>query len=237
MKAFTKEELQRSMRLYAVTDRHWLKEKETLEDKCREALRGGITFLQLREKDADRAFVREEAEELQKLCREKHIPFVIDDDIELAAELGLDGVHVGQKDLLKLMQSAGRRQIEDMAADQAVLRVREIIGEDRILGVSAETVEEAVLAEKAGADYLGVGTVFPTSSKDDAIPVSHETLRAICNAVSIPVVAIGGITRDNLQELRGTGIDGIAVISAIFGQPDIQKASEDLFEKTACLMS
>ncbi len=248
MKAYTKEELKKSMLLYAVTDRYWLKEGETLLEKAEEALDGGATFLQLREKDADKGLVRAEAEALQKICRERHIPFVIDDDIMLAAELGLDGVHVGQKDLLRLMQRetedfckaektglADTVEQEDVrhleAGDLAVRRVREIIGEDKILGVSAETVEEAILAEKAGADYLGVGTVFPTGSKDDAIPVSHETLRQICEAVSIPVVAIGGITLENMHELGGTGIDGIAVISAIFGQPDIKKAAAKLAEE------
>ena len=289
MKAYTKEELKKSMLLYAVTDRYWLKEGETLLEKAEEALEGGATFLQLREKDADKGLVRAEAEALQKICRERHIPFVIDDDIMLAAELGLDGVHVGQKDLLRLMQmetddfrkaeksdsmpgkedteknvrpgmisESGRISERDAlkaengktaenvgievdveqenvrhleAGDLAVRRVREIIGEDKILGVSAETVEEAVLAEKAGADYLGVGAVFPTGSKDDAIPVSHETLRQICEAVSIPVVAIGGITLENMHELGGTGIDGIAVISAIFGKPDIKEAAENLAEE------
>lgn len=134
---------------------------------------------------------------------------MIDDDVEIAARAGADGVHVGQEDM-----EAGR--------------VRALLGEDAIVGVSAETVEEAVLAEKNGADYLGVGAVFPTGSKDDAVPVSLDTLKNICGAVSIPVIAIGGITKDNVEELRGTGIAGIAVISAIFAQPDIRRAAEEL---------
>jgi len=194
--------------LYAVTDRHWLN-GETLYQQVEKALKGGVTFVQLREKELDKEDFLSEALSIKKLCREYGVPFVINDSVEVAIASGADGVHVGQS---------------DMEADD----VRAMIGPDKILGVSTETVEEAILAEKRGADYLGVGTVFPTGSKDDAIPVTHETLKAICDAVSIPVIAIGGITVGNLKELSGSGICGIAVISAIFGQKDIQAAAREL---------
>lgn len=204
-----------SLLLYAVTDRHWLSGRR-LTDDVREALDGGVTFVQLREKD-DMALPHDEflkeANEIHALCTKYHVPFVLDDDVSLAIECGADGVHVGQHDL-----EAGS--------------VRKMIGPDKILGVSAQTVEEALLAEREGADYLGVGAVFPTGSKDDAEEVSHETLKAICDAVSIPVIAIGGITRDNVAELSGSGIVGIAVISAIFAKPDRRAAAKDLKEQT-----
>lgn len=201
-----------SLLLYAVTDRHWLN-GETLYSQVEKALKGGATFIQLREKELNEDLFQKEALEIQKLCRSYNVPFVLDDDVDLAVKVNADGVHVGQSDM-----EAGK--------------VREKIGPDRILGVSAQTVEEAIKAEKEGADYLGVGAVFPTSSKDDAEPVSHETLKAICDAVHIPVIAIGGITRDNVVELKGTGIVGIAVISAIFAQPDIEAATRDLKART-----
>ena len=156
--------------------------------------------------------------EIRDLCHERRVPFIIDDDVDLALACGADGVHVGQSDM-----EAGT--------------VREKIGPHRILGVSAGTVEEALLAEKRGADYLGVGAVFPTSSKDDAEVVSHETLKAICEAVSIPVIAIGGITRDNVTALAGTGIVGISVISAVFARPDIRAAAADLKARTLEMLS
>lgn len=201
-----------SLLLYAVTDRHWLN-GETLYSQVEKALKGGATFIQLREKELNEDSFQKEALEIQKLCISYNVPFVLDDDVDLAVKVNADGVHVGQSDM-----EAGK--------------VREKIGPDRILGVSAQTVEEAIKAEKEGADYLGVGAVFPTSSKDDAEPVSHETLKAICDAVHIPVIAIGGITRDNVVELKGTGIVGIAVISAIFAQPDIEAATRDLKART-----
>ena len=199
--------------LYAVTDRHWLGE-ETLADQVRKALDGGATFLQLREKNLDREHFLEEAKELQSIAHEYHVPFVINDNVEVALAMDADGVHVGQ---------------DDMASDE----VRRLIGPDKILGVSAGNVEEAKLAEANGADYLGVGTIFPTSSKDDAKPVTMEMLREICESVSIPVIAIGGITKDNLAEMKGTGIVGIAVISAIFGAEDIEAATRELHERTS----
>ncbi len=194
--------------LYAVTDRHWLGE-ETLYDQVKKALDGGATFVQLREKKLDREDFLAEALEIQKLCKKYGVPFVINDEVSIAKDIDADGVHVGQSDM-------------------EAMDVRKALGPDKILGVSAQTVEQAIIAEKHGADYLGVGSVFATGSKDDADDVSHETLKAICEAVSIPVIAIGGITKDNVSELAGSGICGVAVISAIFGQNDIKKATEDL---------
>ena len=198
----------KELMLYAVTDRHWLGE-ETLYDQVKKALDGGATFVQLREKKLDREDFLAEALEIQKLCREYGVPFVINDEVSIAKDIDADGVHVGQSDM-------------------EAMDVRKVLGPDKILGVSAQTVEQAITAEKHGADYLGVGAVFATGSKDDADDVSHETLKAICEAVSIPVIAIGGITKNNVSELAGSGICGVAVISAIFGQSDIKKATEDL---------
>lgn len=198
--------------LYAVTDRSWLN-GETLYAQVEKALKGGVTFVQLREKALDEQAFLEEAKEIQKLCAKYHVPFVINDNVEIAAQIGADGVHVGQSDM--------------EAGD-----VREKLGPDRIIGVSAQTVEQAVRAQERGADYLGVGAVFPTGSKADAVEVSHETVRAITEAVDIPVIAIGGITKDNVSELSGTGICGIAVISAIFAQEDIEGAARVLKERT-----
>ena len=193
------------MLLYAVTDRSWLGEN-TLAQQVEQALRGGATCIQLREKElADEVFLAE-AFEIKALCKRYNIPFIINDNINVAIECGADGIHVGQHDM-------------------AALDVRNRIGEDMILGVSVQTVEQAVLAEKSGADYLGVGAVFSTSTKLDADAVSHETLKAICAAVSIPVVAIGGISKHNLHKLRGTGIDGVALVSAIFAVADIENES------------
>ena len=205
-------DLRKSLLLYAVTDRHWTGEK-TLYQQTEEAILGGTTFLQIREKELNEADFEKEALELQALCKKYKIPFIVNDNVELAKKIDADGVHVGQ---------------EDMNA----CKVRELLGPDKILGVSAQTVEEAILAEKQGADYLGVGAVFPTGSKSDAIDVSYETLKAICKAVKIPVVAIGGITKDNLCQLKGSGIAGISVISAIFAQKDIKEAAEDLKKRT-----
>ncbi len=198
--------------LYAVTDRHWLNGR-TLYSVVKESLDGGVTFLQLREKELDEVHFLEEAKELQQLCREYQVPFIVNDNVDIAISMDADGVHVGQSDM--------------EAGD-----VRAKLGPDKIIGVSAQTVEQAVLAEKHGADYLGVGAVFPTGSKEDADDVSYETLKAICEAVSIPVIAIGGITQENVKELAGSGICGIAVISAIYAQQDIRKASEDLKKET-----
>lgn len=198
----------KDLMLYAVTDRSWLGD-ETLRSQVERALKGGATFIQLREKELDEADFLEEAKEIQKLCREYHVPFVINDNVEIAAAIGVDGVHVGQSDM--------------EAGD-----VRRRLGPDKIIGVSAQTAEQALRAQEHGADYLGVGAVFPTGSKADATEVSRETLEEICRAVDIPVIAIGGIGRENVMELKGSGICGIAVISAIFAQKDIEAAAAEL---------
>lgn len=198
----------RDLLLYAVTDRSWLGE-QTLCEQVEEALQGGATFVQLREKELDDAAFLTEAIEIRKLCRKYKVPFVVNDNVKIACNVNADGVHVGQHDM--------------EAGD-----VRTLLGEDKILGVSVQTVEQAVLAEQRGADYLGVGAVFHTDSKADADNVSLETLKAICKAVRIPVVAIGGIGRHNVSELRGSGIGGVAVISAVFGAKDIRTATAEL---------
>lgn len=198
--------------LYAVTDRSWLNGR-TLYDQVEEALKGGVTFVQLREKNLDDTAFLQEAKEIKELCARFHVPFVINDNVDIAAEIDADGVHVGQSDM--------------EAGD-----VRKKLGPDKIIGVSAQTVEQALRAQAHGADYLGVGAVFPTGSKADAVEVSHDTVREICRAVDIPVIAIGGITRENVIELKGTGICGIAVISAIFGQQDIEEAARTLKSRT-----
>ena len=197
----------------AVTDRHWLEEGQRLYDQVEKALKGGVTFVQLREKDLDEEAFLEEAREIQALCREYGVPFVINDNVKLAVEIDADGVHVGQSDM--------------EAGD-----VRAMIGPDKILGVSTQTVEQALAAQARGADYLGVGAVFATSSKDDAAEVDHAVVRDICRAVDIPAIAIGGITVENTPVLAGSGLAGIAVISAIFGAADIEAAARNLKEVT-----
>ncbi|MCI6323111.1 thiamine phosphate synthase [Treponema porcinum] len=203
---------QKDLTLYAITDRHWLN-GETLKSQVEKALKGGATMIQIREKDLDEKEFLSEAEELLALCRSYGVPFIVNDNVELAVKIGADGVHVGQNDM--------------NARD-----VRALIGNDKILGVSTQTVEQALFAQECGADYLGVGAVFPTGSKDDAEVLDRKTLMDICKAVSIPVVAIGGITKDNVRELKGTGIAGISVISAIFAQKDIQNATAELLKRT-----
>lgn len=207
-----RENIKRDLLLYAVTDRHWLGE-ETLYQQVEKALKGGTTFVQLREKTMEQEAFLQEAIEIKELCRKYHVPFVINDNVDIAIQMDADGVHVGQSDM--------------EAGD-----VRAKLGPDKIIGVSAQTVEQALLAQERGADYLGVGAVFPTGSKDDADDVSHETLKAICDAVDIPVIAIGGISKNNVEELAGTGICGIAVISAIFAQKDIEASTKELLELT-----
>lgn len=195
--------------LYAVTDRSWSDREHPFIWQVEEALKGGVTMLQLREKELSKEDCYREALEVQRLCRQYQIPFLINDDVELACAIDADGVHVGQLDM------------------EASL-VRKKIGDKKILGVSAQTVEQAILAEQQGADYLGVGAIFTTKSKADAQSVEIETLRKICHAVSIPVVAIGGITENHLNQLANTGICGVAVIQAIFAQKEIRLAALQL---------
>uniref|UniRef100_UPI003FEFE2E7 thiamine phosphate synthase n=1 Tax=Roseburia sp. TaxID=2049040 RepID=UPI003FEFE2E7 len=205
----------KNLLLYAVTDRSWLG-TESLYSQVKKAIDGGITFVQLREKELAQEAFYKEALEIQALCREKNIPFVINDNVALAKKIDADGVHVGQ---------------EDMEAGD----VRSLLGPDKIIGVSAHSVEEALLAEKRGADYLGVGAAFSTNSKKDVSCISHETIRDICQAVQIPVIAIGGINETNIEELKGTGICGVAVISAIFAKKDITGAARTLRDQVDTL--
>lgn len=192
----------KAMLLYAVTDRAWTG-RQSLYEQVESALKGGVTCVQLREKTLCEEAFLQEALELASLCRQYGVPFIINDNVEIAVRCRADGVHVGQ---------------EDMAA----ARVRSRIGNGMILGVSAHSVEEARDAVRNGADYLGVGAVFTTSTKSNVRPLPPDTLRAICDAVDVPVVAIGGIGKDNIIRLTGTGVDGVALVSAIFAADDIQ---------------
>lgn len=194
---FSKKEIGEAMALYVVTDRTWLKEGQRLVDVCEDVLQNGATFLQIREKDLDEAAFEDEAQELKKLCTHYNVPFVVNDSLEIAIKIDADGVHVGQSDI------CGRE-------------VRQLIGRNKILGISVGTVGQAVAAERAGADYIGVGSAFRTKTKMDAGNLSVEQIREIASSVTIPVVAIGGINEGNLADLRGSGVDGVAVVSAIF---------------------
>lgn len=203
--------------LYAITDRSWLKDK-SLAFQVEEALKGGITLLQLREKNLDQQSFKEEALVIKQLCQKYQVPLIINDDVELAKEIDADGVHIGQSDC-------------------DIIKARQILGDDKIIGVSAHNVAEAKLALEKGANYLGVGAVFPTNTKSDTSQVSYDTLKNICNSVNIPVVAIGGITMDNVIELTGSQIDGIAVVSAIFAKEDIKQSTQQLKIKIQRLVS
>ena len=205
---YSKEELRHAMLLYAVTDRAWTGEK-TLYEQVEDALKGGATCVQLREKNLDDEAFLKEALEISALCRRYHVPFFINDNVEIAVKCGADGVHVGQ---------------DDMAAAD----VRRRVGPDMLIGVSAHSVEEALLAVKNGADCLGSGAVFATSTKANTSVLPRETLRAICDAVDVPVVAIGGITKSNMPELQGCGADGAALVSAIFSAKDIEAECREL---------
>ncbi len=198
----------RHMLLYAVTDRAWTG-KQTLYEQVEAALKGGVTCVQLREKELDETAFLQEAKELCALCRRYGVPFLVNDNVEIAIACGADGIHVGQ---------------EDLAAGE----VRRRVGENMILGVSVHTVEEACQAVRDGADYLGLGAVFPTNTKTDVEQMSNETLRAICDAVNVPIVAIGGINRGNILRLAGSGVDGVALVSAIFSAEDIEGTCREL---------
>lgn len=197
-----------SLLLYAVTDRKW-SDNDTFYTHIEESLEGGVTFLQLREKNLDTDSFFKEAIKIKELCKKYNVPFIINDNVEIALKSNADGIHVGQ---------------DDMNAKE----VRKLIGNDKILGISVQTVEQALLAQEQGANYLGVGSIFTTTSKDDAKNVSINTLKEICNAVNIPVVAIGGIDKDNIKQLSKTGINGIAVISAIYANKNIKEATATL---------
>ena len=195
-------DVRKMMKLYAVTDRAWTG-KQTLFEQAEAAMRGGITCLQLREKNMDKDGFLKEALEMKELCRSYNVPLIINDDPYIAVKSGADGVHIGQKDM-------------------SLKEAREITGNGMIIGVTAALPELAVKAEKEGADYIGSGAVFGSSTKADAKPLSHDVLREITASVKIPVVAIGGITRDNMAKLAGTGIAGAALVSAIFSADDIE---------------
>ena len=197
------------LRLYAVTDRRALPAGVTLAQAVEAALDGGVTCLQLREKEASAGEILALARTLLPLCRARRVPLLINDRVDIALAAGADGVHLGQDDL-------------------PLPEARALLGPDRILGATAHTVEEALRAQAEGADYLGVGAMFPTGTKTNTIPTSADTLKAICAAVSIPVVAIGGVTAQNLPTLAGTGIAGAAVVSAIFSQSDLTAAARAL---------
>ena len=198
----------RHMLLYAVTDRAWTG-KQTLYQQVEAALKGGVTCVQLREKELDETAFLQEARVICALCRRYGVPFIVNDNVDVAVACGADGVHVGQ---------------EDMEAGE----VRRRVGEDMILGVSVHTVEEARQTVRDGADYLGLGAVFPTGTKTDADVMPGDMLRAICGAVDVPTVAIGGLNRGNILQLSGSGVDGAALVSAIFGAEDIEKACREL---------
>ncbi|QUN12365.1 thiamine phosphate synthase [Clostridium sp. C1] len=202
-----KKDVKKAMPLYLVTDRRWL--KEPLIQTVEKAIQGGVTCVQLREKHLDQKYFVESARQLLSLCHQHHIPLIINDDVDVMITVQADGVHVGQNDM-------------------DAKKVREMIGPDKILGVSVRTVEQALKAQQDGADYLGVGSIFVTHTKDDAKKVEIQTLKDICQAVDIPVIAIGGIGQNNLLQLKGTGIDGVAVVSAIMAQDDVFKAAQNL---------
>ncbi len=197
------------LRLCAVTDRAWAADGDALMDQIEAAVRGGVRVVQLREKGLDRAAFLAEARRFTALCRRLGVAGIINDSVEIALASGADGVHVGQSDL-----EAGR--------------ARELLGPDKIVGVSAHSPEEARRAREAGADYLGCGAAFATGTKADAKPISKETIRAVTAAAGVPVVAIGGVSRENILELKGLGLAGVAVVSGIFGQPDAEAAAREL---------
>lgn len=198
----------KDMLLYAVTDRTWLNGK-TLSGQVEEAIIGGATFIQLREKSLNYSDFLDEAIEIRKICNKYKVPFVIDDNVEIALKSNADGVHLGQNDM-------------------SIKQARNILGENKVIGATARTVEQAVKAFQEGADYIGSGAVFATSTKSDTVPLSYENLYKICHSVNIPVVAIGGINSENVKNLSGSGISGIAVVSGIFKSDDVRKSAEIL---------
>ena len=197
------------MQLYVVTDRAWTGNK-TLYEQIKEALENGVTCVQLREKNLDEASFIEEAKKISVLCRQYNTPFIVNDNVNVAIASNADGIHIGQEDM-------------------GLKDVREIVGENMIIGISAHTVEEAKFAQENGADYIGIGAVFETSTKNDVDVIPYEKVKSICDAVDIHKVAIGGINAENILKLKGSGIDGVAVVSAIFGAKDIGKATKELY--------
>ncbi len=203
--------------LYAITDRAWTDRKSFMQ-QAEEALIGGITMLQLREKNLDEESFTEEAVQIKKLCHKYNVPLIINDNVKVALQSEADGVHVG-------------------ALDTPVRQIRQAAGENFIIGATAKTIEQAKKAEADGADYLGVGAVFSSPTKQNAIRITKDKLREICASVSIPAVAIGGIGLSNVSELAGGGMCGIAVVSAVFGADDITASTMKLKEKVNLLIS
>ena len=204
------------LKLYAVTDRSWLG-SETLYEQVEKALKGGVTLVQLREKTLDEAAFEKEGQELLELCHHYHVPLIINDNVELAKKIHADGVHIGQSDM-------------------EIKNARELLGADKIIGVTAKTIEQAKAAEAARADYLGSGGVFGTSTKTDAKPMELDLFQEICESVTIPVVAIGGINADNVLRLKGRKMVGAAVVSGIFACEDIEKGTRELLEKVESMI-
>lgn len=202
--------------LYAVTGGLNI-DRQSLYNKTEEAIKGGATIIQLREKNLNYADFLSEASEMQKICDKYKVPFVINDNTYIAKEIDCNGVHIGQDDM-------------------SVLEARRILDDDKIIGVSVQNVKQAIKAESEGADYLGVGAIFQTKSKDDAQNVSKDTLKRICQSVSLPVVAIGGITKDNVIQLKDSGICGVAVISEIFCATDVKNAAKELKSKVQSII-
>lgn len=202
--------------LYAVTDRAWVG-KQTLFQQIEAALKGGATIVQLREKKMDEDSFLEEAVQVRELCHKYHVPLIINDNVDVALKSGADGVHVG---------------IEDAP----VAEIRKRVSADFIIGATCKTVEQAKIAEAAGADYMGVGAVFPSPTKTNAVRITNEQLREIVSSVSIPAVAIGGISCDNVREMKGSSVSGVAVVSAIFSAEDIEKTTALLKERVKAVV-
>ena len=197
--------------LYAITDRAWLGGR-TLAEAVEQAILGGVSMIQLREKEMNTEELIQSGNEIKSVCNKYGVPLIINDNVEAAKKINADGVHLGQDDM-------------------PIKEARAILGNNKIIGITAKTVEQAMKAEKDGADYIGSGAVFGTTTKSNAVKMELDTLRAITQAVNIPVTAIGGITAENIDGLCNTGISGVAVVSGIFAQENIKKASETLFEK------
>lgn len=204
------------LRLYAVTDRGWVG-RQTLLEQVEAALQGGVTLVQLREKELTQAEFLEEARQVKALCHKYQVPLIVNDNVDVALESVADGVHVG-------------------AEDVPVVEIRKRVGPEFIIGATAKTVQQARGAQAAGADYLGVGAVYPSPTKQAALGITKEQLKEICAAVSLPAVAIGGITAPRVAELRGSGIEGVAVVSALFGAEEIQAAARDLRQTVEKMM-
>lgn len=206
-----------TMLLYAVTNSKLIS-KQPLIEQVESALKGGVTCVQLREKELDEESFLAEAIEMKELCEKYGVPLIINDNVDIAIKSGASGIHVGQSDM-------------------EVSKVRKLVGDNMIIGVSAHTVEEAKIAEAGGADYLGVGAIYKTTTKQDATYVSLNELKKICDSVKIPVVAIGGIDKNTISKLSGTGVDGVAMVSAIFASDDIEQECRKLLRLSKDMVS